>query len=188
MDAVGSRLADDPEAFRDAYARLSPMVGDYLRRFVPRGEIEDVRQQVFLEVWRSRSRYDTERGLEPWVMTIAKRRAIDHLRRQSRTPVDPVATLPTQPAEPRAEFADAVADGDAMRAALASLPNEQRTALQMAYYEQMTQPEIAAALEVPLGTVKARCHRGLRKLAQLLVPDDDDEESPSEPFAKEEGL
>jgi RNA polymerase sigma factor (sigma-70 family) len=187
MGAVGSRLADDPEAFRDAYERLSPMVGEYLRRFVPRSEVEDVRQQVFLEVWRSRSRYDTERGLEPWVLTIAKRRAIDHLRRQSRTPAEPVATLPTRPAEPRAEFADAMAEGDAMRAALASLPNEQRTALQMAYYEQMTQPEIAAALDVPLGTVKARCHRGLRKLAQLLVPDED-EGSPSEPFAKEEGL
>jgi RNA polymerase sigma factor (sigma-70 family) len=101
MDAVGSRLADDPEAFRDAYEQLSPMVGDYLRRFVPRGEVEDIRQQVFLEVWRSRSRYDAERGLEPWVLTIAKRRAIDYLRRQSRTPADPVATLPTRPAEPR---------------------------------------------------------------------------------------
>ncbi len=171
-EAIGPRLADDPEAFRDAYEHLSPLVLNYLRRYVSRDEAEDVRQQVFLEVWRSRSRYDADRKLEPWVLAIAKRRAIDHLRRQSRTPSEPVATLPLRAVATESHFADTLAEADEMRTALAGLPADQRTALELAYFADMTQPQIAARLGVPLGTVKARSFRALRKLAEVLVPRD----------------
>src|SRR5690349_17385153 len=98
---LGRRLASDPGALQDCYAALSPMVLAYLRRFVPRDEAEDVLQQVFLDVWRSRDRFDPSRRLEPWVLNIAHRRAVDHLRRMSRSPADPAIELPAD-----------VADGD----------------------------------------------------------------------------
>ncbi len=174
-NAIGPRLADDPEAFQEAYEHLSPMVLDYVRRFVPRDEAEDVRQQVFLEVWRSRSRFDADRKLEPWVLAIAKRRSIDHIRRQARNLSDPVEVLPARRIETEPHFVDTITEADEMRAALAELSEDQRATLELAYYEGMTQAEIATELGVPLGTVKARSFRGLRKLAELLVPKDEPE-------------
>ena len=171
--ALGSRLADDPEAFRECYERLGPVVLAYVQRFVPRDEAEDVRQQVFLEVWRSRSRYDRDRRIEPWVLAIAKRRAIDHLRRRSRAPVQPVAVLPLPMPDGAPHFTDTHAEAAELRAALDVLPAEQRETLELVYFHDMTQPQIAEQLGVPLGTVKARSSRALRKLAATLVPRDE---------------
>jgi len=169
-EATETRLADDPDAFRDCYERLGPAVLAYVQRFVPRDEAEDVRQQVFLEVWRSRARFDPDRRLEPWVLAIAKRRAIDHLRRRSRTPSQPVAVLPLPAPDGARHFTETHAEAAELRDALAVLPFEQREALELAYFHDMTQPQIAEQLGVPLGTVKARSFRALRKLAATLVP------------------
>lgn len=171
IEAIGPRLADDPAAFRDCYERLGPVVLSYVQKFVPRDEAEDVRQQVFLEVWRSRARFDAERRIEPWVLAIAKRRAIDHLRRRSSSPTVPLEVLPLERNRPR-HFADLHAEAAELRDALATLPVEQRETLELGYFHDMTQPQIAAKLGVPLGTVKARSSRALRKLASTLVPDD----------------
>lgn len=174
-DSLGHRLATDPRALKDCYAALSPMVLAYLRRFVPRDEAEDVLQQVFLDVWRSRDRFDPSRRLEPWVLNIAHRRAVDHLRRMSRSPSDPAVELPAEVADAdrsTARFADRFADAVLVREALESLPVEQRETLVLAYYGDLTQSQIAGRMGVPLGTVKARSSRGLRHLASVLVPED----------------
>ncbi len=170
IDAVGSRLADDPEAFRDCYEELGPLVLNYVQRYVSRDEAEDVRQQVFLEVWRSRARFDGDRRLAPWVLAIAKRRAIDHLRRSSRTPTHPVAELPTARPDGVRPFTEVHAEATELMDALDVLPAEQRETLELAYFHDMTQSQIAERLGVPLGTVKARSFRALRKLATTLVP------------------
>ena len=172
-DALGRRLADDPEAFRACYEQLGPMVLAYVQRFVPRDEAEDIRQQVFLEVWRSRTAFDADRRLEPWVLAIAKRRAIDHLRRNARRPSEPVAEVPPARAEGRRPFTDLHDEAAELRSALDVLPTEQRETLELAYFHDMTQSRIAEHLGVPLGTVKARSARGLRKLAATLVPRDE---------------
>ena len=168
---IGPRLADDPDAFRECYQQLGPVVLAYVQRFVPRDEAEDVRQQVFLEVWRSRLRFDPDRRIEPWVLAIAKRRAIDHIRRRARNPSDPTDELPLE-RELSRPFTDVHAEASELREALATLPYEQRETLELAYFHDMTQPQIADQLGVPLGTVKARSFRALRKLAATLVPED----------------
>ena len=165
-------LADDPEAFRECYERLGPTVLRYVQRFVPRDEAEDVRQQVFLEVWRSRSRFDPDRKIEPWVLAIAKRRAIDHLRHRSRAPLESAGELPIAATGDKLDFTEAHAAASEIRDALAALPEEQRETLELAYFHDLTQVQIAEQLGVPLGTVKARSFRALRKLATTLVPHD----------------
>jgi len=169
---LGARLADDPAAWRECYAVHGPMVQAYLRRLVPSPDVDDVLQQAFLDVWRSRDRYDPARPLEPWLLGVARKRAIDHLRRLGRSAavadVDRHEEVPSPDA-----FADQFADAVTVRAALAGLTSDQREVLVLAYFGGLTQTQIAERLGVPLGTVKARSHRGLRALATALVPEED---------------
>ena len=137
------------------------MLRRYLRGRVPDADIDDVVQVVFVEVWRFRGRFDPRRSLEAWVLTIARRRAIDHLRsrRRDTLPLDDAAVLPGPDGRDIASQVDQAQD---MQLALARLPSLQREAIEMAYYADLTQREIAERLDVPLGTIKARIARGLR--------------------------
>jgi RNA polymerase sigma factor (sigma-70 family) len=166
---LGARLAAGEEgAIQDCYAVLGPMVLGYLRRFVPRDEGEDVLQRVFYEVWRNRGRYDPTRSLEAWVLGIARKRAIDLLRRKHPNVV-PIEELRDIAGDDGRELADRYARAREVRGALERLPREQREVLTLAYFGDFTQTEIADRLGLPLGTVKARTFRGLRRLADLLV-------------------
>ncbi|HEY6706792.1 MAG TPA: sigma-70 family RNA polymerase sigma factor [Actinomycetota bacterium] len=101
MTVLGTRLSNgDSRAVEDVYQALGPRVLSYLRRRVPYDEAEDVMQRVFFEVWRSRGRYDPDRSLEAWVFAIARKRAIDHLRRPHHVtvPIDLVRRTTTFPA------------------------------------------------------------------------------------------
>jgi RNA polymerase sigma factor (sigma-70 family) len=165
---LGARLAAGEEGAIDAvYAALGPMVLGYLRRLVPRDEAEDVLQRVFYEVWRNRGRYDPTRSLEAWVLGIARKRAIDRLRRRHATVV-PIEELRDIAGDDGRELAERHARANEVRGALARLPTEQREVLTLAYFGDLTQTEIADRLGLPLGTVKARTFRGLRRLADLL--------------------
>ena len=118
-------------------------------------------------MWRSRDRFDPERRLEPWVLNIAHRRAVDHLRRR-RPGVIPVEVLREVMGDDGRETADRFAWAADVRAALTRLPPEQRETIEMAYFGDRTQREISRELDVPLGTVKARMARGTRALGCLL--------------------
>jgi RNA polymerase sigma factor (sigma-70 family) len=166
--SLGTRLAAGEEgAINDVYSALGPMVLGYLRRFVPRDEAEDVLQRVFYEVWRNRDRYDPTRSLEAWVLGIARKRAIDQLRRRHANVV-PIEELRDIAGDDGRELAERYARANEVRGALERLPSEQREVLTLAYFGDLTQTEIADRLGVPLGTVKARAFRGLRRLADLL--------------------
>ena len=165
---LGARLAAGEEgAINDVYSALGPMVLGYLRRFVPRDEAEDVLQRVFYEVWRNRDRYDPTRSLEAWVLGIARKRAIDQLRRRHANVV-PIEELRDIAGDDGRELAERYARANQVRGALGRLPREQREVLTLAYFGDLTQTEIAERLGIPLGTVKARTFRGLRRLADLL--------------------
>lgn len=166
------RLRDDPAALHECYERDGRIVLAYLRRLVGPDDAEDVLQQTFLDVWRSRTRYDPDRPLLPWIMTIAHRRAIDHLRHRGRH-----ETMLVSLSEPDTVttdvFVETFAEAEVIAAALGELPEEQRETLALAYFDDLTQTQIAARMKVPLGTVKARSARALRRMAALLVPEED---------------
>ena len=165
---LGTRLAaGDHAAVKDCYATLGPRVLGYLRRLVPYDDAEDVMQRVFIDVWRSRDRYNPQRSLEAWVFAIARKRAIDHLRRRRwhTVPLEDAALVAG--ADGRAD-ADAAAWAGEVRRALARLPEEQRVVLELAYFSGRTQREVAAELALPLGTVKARTFRGLKRMGHHL--------------------
>ena len=170
---LGARLAGrDESALEDAYATYAPSLLAYLRRYVGPDEAEDVLQRTFLDVWRSAERYDPDQRFASWVFTIAHRRAVDSLRGR-RHPVVDVEAARGLVGEDGRETAEQYADAAEVRAALDGLPEHERQVLELAYYGDLTQREIAARLDVPLGTVKARAARGTRRLATLLSSDDE---------------
>lgn len=165
---IGERLNQgDPRAFEEAYRTLGPLVMSYLGRYVPAPDIEDVLQRVFYELWRVHDRYDPEQSLRGWVLGIARKRAIDHLRKR-RDVVVPLDTMREITGDDGRDIAERLAWADEVRSALDLLPAMQREVLELAYFDGYTQSEIAMALDIPLGTVKTRTARGLQRLAGLV--------------------
>ncbi|ROO84338.1 RNA polymerase ECF family sigma subunit [Actinocorallia herbida] len=166
LTGLGARITrGDEAALAEAYERLAPAIRGYVRGTVPQGSVDDVIQLVFLEVWRCRERFDPARSLEAWVLAIARRRAIDVLRRESR---HSGRAVPYTAAAGSWDNTASVGTAQDVRAALARLPEVQREAIALACFGRLTQREIADRLHVPLGTVKARTARGLRRLGELL--------------------
>jgi RNA polymerase sigma-70 factor (ECF subfamily) len=169
-DTLEARLAaGEADALGDCYHAYAAMIRSYLRRLVPAEEVEDLLQIVFAEVWRSRHRFDPARNLPAWLLGIAHKRAVDHLRTR-RPPTVPLESLPDPQGQDGRTVGDKLADRDEVREAMARLPTAQRQAIELAYYGELSQREIAERLQVPLGTVKARTTRGLHRLAALLAP------------------
>ena len=156
-----------------AYAAYGGSVLGYLQGALgDRGAAEDVTQQVFLEVWRRGPQYDPARGsIFTWVMTIARSRAIDHLRKRIPEPRDT-----TDPASPAAQAENPAAARelddllDRWRVAglLRQIPREEADLLRMRFYEELSQSEIAERTGIPLGTVKMRMVKALGRLRDLI--------------------
>ncbi len=135
---------------------------------------EDAVQEAFLGIWRNAGRYTHERGsVKTWLVAIVHHRAIDTIRRQRRRPTSewPEAEIfhppPLIGPEPWREVS-AQLDAGSVRAALALLPPAQRQALELAYFEGLTQREVAVRTNAPLGTVKSRMRLGLRSMRGLV--------------------
>lgn len=165
---IGARLAAREEsALEDAYATYGPALLTYLRRYVGADEAEDVLQRTFLDVWRGADGYDPRQRFSGWLFTIAHRRAVDVLRTRRHQVVD-VDLLRDLVGEDGRETLERFADAADVQAALTQVPDHEREVLELAYYADLTQREIAARLDVPIGTVKARAARGTRRVGALL--------------------
>jgi RNA polymerase sigma factor (sigma-70 family) len=140
----------------------------YLRRWVRTDDLDDVVQAAFVDLWRTRSRFDPARSLEAWALSIARRRAIDYLRTRPR-PAASLGAVAEPPGEDGREHAARLAEAAEVRGALSALPPLQREVIALAYYGDLSQREIADRLQVPIGTVKARTARGLRGVRRLLT-------------------
>jgi RNA polymerase sigma-70 factor (ECF subfamily) len=163
------------EALAELYDRFSrPLYSTAVHILNDGAEAQDVVHDVFLTLWEKASQFASERGSAfSWAVTLTRNRSIDRLRSRRRRSELLAQSNPADLgyAEPGAEADDSAGRQDqarVVRAAVESLPPEQRRALELAFFGGLTQQEIAERLSEPLGTVKARIRRGLGKLRSTL--------------------
>lgn len=161
--------AGDQSAMADLYDRYSGVVyGVALRVLANATAAEDVVQEVFLQLWRNPQSFNAERGrLAPWLAVIARNRAIDHLRK--RPAEDDIDELPISTGVDLEGDAAQKLAIDKVRGVLSALPQDQRKALEMAFFEGMTHTEIAGKTGEPLGTIKTRIRTGLLALRKAFA-------------------
>jgi RNA polymerase sigma-70 factor, ECF subfamily len=173
VELLKAIAAKDEAALGRLYDRYRVILFSVLVRILnDRAEAEDVLQEVFLQVWRRAADFDEKRGRPfTWLVTVARSRGIDRLRTLASR--ERVAQAGAQEAAEE-EFSDAATDAvrseerSVVNSALAQLPEEQKHPLMLAYFDGLTQSEIAKHLDAPLGTVKTRMRSGMIKLRELL--------------------
>lgn len=183
--ALVSRLAcDDTTAADELYARYARPVFSLACRIARDGGIaEEATQDVFVQAWREASRYDPARGtVRGWLLMMARARTLDRLRSRQRriswqTPLDaaPEVDVPNTGISLESTLA-AAEDAGRVNAALAILPETDRRLIDLAYFDGLSQSEIAARLAVPLGTVKTHTRRVMRLMRRAIA------EEPARPF------
>ena len=163
----------DREAFSQLYDQSAALVFSIAMRMLKvRSDAEDLLQEVFVQVWRQAENYSEDRGSpEAWMINIARSRAIDRIRSIRRR--ERSFLLTDDPASVRSSenVESTVAQSETkltMNSALAKLPETQRKVLELAYFDGLTQTEIAERLAEPLGTVKTRIRSGIQRLREML--------------------
>ena len=168
----------DQKALAELYDRFSgPLYGTALRVLRDPAEAQDVVHDVFVTLWEKAATFELTRGSAfSWAVTLVRNRAIDRVRMRRRRaellsdalPAD-LGYVDSGSSTSGGELAAESDDARAVRAAVATLPLEQKRALELAFFSGLTQEEIARKLSEPLGTVKARIRRGLIKLRDSLA-------------------
>jgi len=165
----------DTAALERLYDRYSPAaMGLALKITGDRATAEEVVQETFWRVWRKAESFHIQRGaFTSWVFSIVRNLSIDSLRRRMRAqPIGEAEQSVEQVPDPEADVAEAAWLGvkhQQVRAAIATLPVEQRHVIEMAYFSGMTRQEIAQATGEPLGTIHTRARLALQKLREALL-------------------
>ncbi|CAN5636991.1 sigma-70 family RNA polymerase sigma factor [soil metagenome] len=172
---VLERLASgDLDALEELYDRYRALAyGIALRITTDTTRAEDAVQEAFLGMWRNAARYDGRKGsVKTWLLSIVHHRSVDSLRRRRPTVEIPNTDLAAPASLTVADVWGEVAarlDADEVRSALGGLPPAQRECIELAYFDGLTQQEIAARTSTPLGTVKGRMRLGLLSLRRTLL-------------------
>jgi RNA polymerase sigma-70 factor (ECF subfamily) len=178
-DLVRRSLAGDQRACRDLVRRYQRPVFSVLMRVVRRAEdAEDLAQETFVRMFRALERYDPERPFTAWLFTIATRLAIDHLRRRRVQTVSLTVSEPGSSEERELDVEDPGLKPDEVtsnaeeeritQGLIDSLPEHYRIVVLLRHQQDLSYEEIAEALNLPLGTVKARIHRARALLKQRI--------------------
>jgi RNA polymerase sigma factor (sigma-70 family) len=179
---VALTARSDEVALAELYDRFGcAAYGLALRVIRDEALAEDAVQEAFLAVWRGASRFIPERAkASTWIMTLVHRRAVDVVRREERRRTDALPEVESDPGGPSAaDTAWLRLERERVQAALRKLPDQQREAIELAYYGGFTQSELAERLGEPLGTIKSRMFAGLARLRELLdTPIDGDAWTP----------
>jgi RNA polymerase sigma-70 factor, ECF subfamily len=173
--ALAERLkAREPEALRELYDKYGRMAYALIFRVVRNtGVAEDLTQETFLRVWNRMAGFDPARGaIGPWVLTVARNRAIDYLRsvdgRMSQNAIELTGTeSPALFVDMESTILNSQRAGQ-LRVAFQKLTENQRTVIELAYFEGLSQSEMAERLSQPLGTVKTWVRAALRVLREEL--------------------
>jgi RNA polymerase sigma-70 factor, ECF subfamily len=172
-EAVVALVArSDESALAELYDRFGRVAyGVALRVLRDEKLAEDAVQEAFLAAWRNADRFMPERAkASTWILTLVHRRAVDLVRREERRRAD---SLPEGVEHGAAESAEDNAwlrfERERVQTALKRLPDQQREALELAYYGGFSQSELAERLGLPVGTIKSRMFAGLARLRELLA-------------------
>lgn len=172
LQAVRRVQAGADEGLAELYDRFTPLIYPVALKILKRAaDAEEAVQQTWLQVWKGARGYDPRRGtVAAWLVTLARSRALDlyrSLAARRRAESQAEAEPPAVPVDPPAAAARRQL-GERVRNALESLQPQQRQVLEIAYFEGLSQSEIAARLGAPLGTVKSWTRQGLSRLRELL--------------------
>ena len=173
LDLMQAIQAEDPDALAQLYDRYNGILKALILRVVHNeAEADDLLQEIFMEIWNQAKNFSAQKG-KPlgWMVTLARRRAIDGLRKKqayARAEERLQNEIEQQPdAWVHNATAEAIALGDTrvlMRKVISGLPPAQQQAIDLAFFQGMSQREIAAKTNTPLGTVKTRLELGLKKI------------------------
>ena len=174
---IRSLAGGDEAALRELYSRHAGAVFALAARALDRPAAEEIVQDVFVAIWQNAEHFDPALGsLRTWLLAIAQRRIANELRRRSRRPKlasddgESLAAVDPSPG-PVAEAWLAYRRA-AVREALEHLPAEQRKALGLAFFEELTHEQVAQVLELPLGTAKTRIRTAMLRLRAALVSEE----------------
>jgi RNA polymerase sigma-70 factor, ECF subfamily len=167
--------AGDRAAFLEFYDRAAPLLMGVAARILnDRREAEDVLQDVFAQIWQKSQGFDAELGsLSSWAVALVRNKAIDRIRASTRRRrlIEEIAISTDAEQAPAASASEQLSGEERagrIRAALADLSPDQRQVIDLAFFAGLSQSEIAARLEQPLGTIKARIRRGMLRLREQL--------------------
>ncbi|HEY3757677.1 MAG TPA: sigma-70 family RNA polymerase sigma factor [Opitutaceae bacterium] len=175
---VRRMAAGDKGALAELYDRFSrPLFTTALTILSDAAEAQDIVHDVFMVLWEKAARFEADRGSAfSWAVTLTRNRSIDRLRARRRRTALLEKSAPSDlgyeshwPEDGAGAKAVAGDEAQAVRVAVATLPKEQKHAVELAFFSGLTQQQIAEELREPLGTVKARIRRGLLKLRETLV-------------------
>lgn len=169
LDVERAWVSGSDAALRLAYDQFAPMVHTYC---VPSlGDADaaaDATQETFLSAWRSRDRFDADKGrLAAWIMAIARFRTLDAQRARGRAPV-PSADIESGDTGRSVDLDEQLSNQLLVRHALDTLSGRARSVVELAYFSDLTNSEIAERTGLPLGTVKSDIRRGLQRLREYL--------------------
>lgn len=177
--ALMRRVADrDSAALSSLYDRYARVVNGLAFKILGDAEeAEEVVIDVFEQAWRNAARYDASRGrVDAWLFLMTRSRSLDRVRARARVDRTTAASEELAAVDIQIRVADPEADAlaserrEVVQLALSSLPDMQRRAIELAYYEGLSQSEIAERTGEPLGTIKTRMRAGLMKLREALLP------------------
>ncbi|WBQ02272.1 sigma-70 family RNA polymerase sigma factor [Kribbella sp. CA-293567] len=172
-DLMARVARGDSEAFAELYDLMAPRVYGLIRRVLRNpAQSEEVTQEVMVEIWRTATRYDADRGsLTSWVLTMAHRRAIDRVRSEQSSSDREQAVAAASSTTEYDEVAETVTanlEVEQVRHCLSSLTELQRESVTLAYYGGYSYREVAELLDAKLATIKARMRDGLIRLRDCL--------------------
>lgn len=161
--------ADDPRAYAQFLQRITPLVRRMAAMKIAAADVDDVVQEILISIHKARHTYDGQRPIKPWLISIAKFRIADHLRKHYVQRRDKTVDI-DELAEILADVTQTGADNESIDELLDGMPENQKRILTMMHIEGYTAKEVGAQMEMQESAVKVAAHRALKKIRKRFWP------------------